>query len=423
MAATNENKNLKRALSSATCALLGTVPAAHATSLDLWGLDASVLYYSESDGRVSAIEPVIELRKQFNEGREASLKITLDALTGATPTGITATNTPQTYTRPSGHGSYTVQAGDIPLDDTFHDTRVAVNGSWKQPLSRMTNLTLGLNGSKEFDFLSFGGSAQLAHDFNEKNTTVMLGLSTELDQVSPVGKIPTPFASMAPAGATQPRQGSSDNKTVLDGILGVTQVVNRRMIMQLNYSLSHASGYLNDPYKLLSRIDPVTGATVDNIYEDRPDNRLKHAIYWLTRYHLKRDVVSASYRYFFDDWGVKSHTVDVNYNWKVSQRQYFEPRFRFYSQTQADFFHTFLVNGDPLPQQASADYRLAKFHGLTYGLKWGWVMENNSELILRFEYYTQVGDSHPDSAIGIQKGLDLYPDLKATIAQVQYRFH
>lgn len=414
--------NLKK-LSSAVCALLGVVPAAKAEQADKsWTVDTSVLHYSEADGRVQAIEPVIDFKKQFKEGREANVKLTLDVLTGATPNGATATNVPQTFTRPSGSGSYTVQPGDIPLDDTFHDTRVALNGSWKQPLGRLSLLTLGANMSKEYDFLSTGLSAQISRDFNQKNTTLMFGLSSEMDQIDPVGGVPVPFASMAAAGQPQPRQGAGENKTVLDAILGVTQVISRRTLMQLNYSLSSANGYLNDPYKLLSRINRTTGVTVDNVYENRPDSRTKHAIYWLTRTHLTRDVLSLSYRYFFDDWGITSHTVDMNYNWKFTQNHYLEPRIRFYTQSEADFFRVNLLSGDPLPTEASADYRLSKFNGLTYGLKWGWNLKNGRAFIVRVEYYTQVGDSSPDSAIGIQRGLDLYPDLKATIVQVQYRF-
>lgn len=412
-------------LSSAVCALLGIVPqskAAEAPAEKTWSVDSSVLYYSEADKRVQAVEPVVELRKQFSEGREAALKLTLDVLTGATPNGATASNVPQTFTRPSGSGSYVVAPGETPLDDTFHDTRVAGNGSWKQPLGRLSLLTLGGNFSKEYDFTSMGLSAQLTRDFNQKNTTLLFGLSTEADSVDPVGGKPIPFAPMAAAGAVQPRQGGSDSKSVIDAMLGVTQVVNRRTLMQINYSLSSASGYLNDPYKFLSRIDPVSGSTIDYLYENRPDSRTKHAIYWLTRYHLNRDVVSASYRYFFDDWGIKSHTVDLTYNWKYSENKYFEPHLRFYSQSEADFYRLHLLNGDPLPREASSDYRLAKFNGLTYGLKWGWDMPKGRAFILRLEYYNSIGDSSPSEAVGIQRGLDLYPDLKSLIAQVQYRF-
>jgi hypothetical protein len=308
------------------------------------------------------------------------------------------------------------------LDDTFHDTRVAVNGSWKQPLGRLSILTLGGNFSKEFDFTSIGASAQITRDFNQKNTTLLFGLSTEADSVDPVGGKPIPFAAMVPAGQSQPRQGGSDNKSVLDAMLGVTQVVNKRTLMQINYSLSHASGYLNDPYKMLSRINPATGSTIDYLYENRPDARTKHAFYWLTRYHLNRDVVSASYRYFFDDWGIKAHTVDVNYNWRYSANKYLEPRLRFYSQTEADFYRLNLLNGATLPVEASSDYRLAKFHGLTYGLKWGWDLPKGRAFIARLEYYNSIGESSPSEAIGVQRGLDMYPDLKSLIAQVQYRF-
>ncbi len=423
MAATN-NDQLKKKLSAATCALLGTVPMAKAAEDQekSWNVDVSVLNYQEADDRVKAIEPVLDLRKRFSEGREANLKFTVDVLTGATPNGATPTNVPQTFTTPSGGASYVVAPGEIPLDPTFHDTRFAGNASWKQPLNRLTSLTLVLNGSKEYDFFSTGGSVLLSRDFNEKNTTLMAGLSGEFDQVDPVGGVPVPLATTVGAGQVQPRLGGGDSKNVLDGLLGVTQVINRRTLMQLNYSLSSASGYLNDPYKMLSRIDRNTGSTVDNIYENRPDSRTKHSLYWLTRYNFDRDVISASYRYFFDDWGITSHTLDMNYNWKFAEHHYLEPRLRFYSQSEADFYHLNLISGDPLPREASSDYRLAKFHGFTYGLKWGWDMKNGHAFLLRLEYYNTFGDQSPSSLIGVQRGLDAYPNLKATIAQIQYTF-
>jgi len=415
-------ENFKKKLSSAACLLLGSVPLAQAEEIDKWNIDTSILHYKEGGGRVQAIEPEVELDKKFNDGREENLKFTIDVLTGATPTGATATNVPQTFTRPSGKHSYTVPAGVTPLDDTFHDRRLAVNGSWKQPLNKLLLATFGASLSTEYDFRSIGLNAQIARDLNQKNTTLIFGLSTEADQVNPVGGAPIPFAVPAAAGAAQPREGSHKAKSVLDGLIGVTQIVNRRTLMQFNYSLSHESGYLNDPYKFLSRINPATGSTDDYVYENRPGSRTKNAFYWLTRTSLNRDVISASYRYFFDDWGIKSQTLDVNYNWKFSEKQYLEPRFRIYSQSAADFYHVNLLSGEALPQNASADYRLAKFNGFTYGLKWGMHLRDNSEVMVRIEYYMQVGDSNPGSAIGVQKGLDLYPGLKATIAQVEYKF-
>lgn len=406
--AINQNKKLKKQLASATCALLGSLRLASAGESEGWNVDSSILYYSEDGDRVSAIEPVIKLKKNFGEEREAEIKFVLDALTGATPNGATVSTSPQTFTRPSGSGSYVVQPGKTPLDDTFKDTRIAVSGAWTQPLSKLMKGTVGLNFSKEYDFLSMGANASIARDFNEKNSTLSFGLSVEQDQIDPVGGVPIPFSPMGMVGAAQPRRGGSETKSVYDAILGLTQIINPRTLMQFNYSLGQSDGYLNDPYKLITQINPTTGNRL-YLFENRPDTRLKHAVYWLTRYHLKRDIVSGSYRYYFDDWGVTSHTVDLNYHWKFAAKQFLEPRVRFYQQSEADFFRTQLLTTEATPAEASADYRLAKFDGLTLGFKWGMTVLDDSLLALRLEYYTQKGDSS-------------FPDLKATIAQVQFSF-
>ncbi len=409
MAATK--KDLRRQLAAATYTLLSSVPVAQAAgTIDGWDFDTSILHYHESDSRVSAVEPVINIRRSFADNRALNFKFTLDSLTGATPNGALPSSVPQTFTRPSGADSYVVPAGQTPLDDTFKDTRIAINTSWQQPLSRLLLVTVGVNYSKEYDFTSMGGNIQLARDFNDRNTTLNLGLSYEGDSVNPEGGIPTPFGTMAPAGTPQPRLGDSDSKKVIDGLIGVTQVLDARTLTQLNYSLSHSDGYLTDPFKILTVSDPVSGLPVRYVYENRPDMRTKHAVYWMLKRHLQRDIVSGSYRFFLDDWGVLSHTVDVNYRWEPSERWWLEPHLRFYDQSEADFYRTHLVSGAAVPAEASADYRLGAFKGYTFGTQWGWNFRNETELILKAEYYITRGKE------------DVYPDLKATIFQVQYRF-
>jgi len=48
----------------------------------------------------------------------------LDTLTGASATGAVAQPNAQTFSRPSGDGQYTTSPNELPLDDTFRDTRV-----------------------------------------------------------------------------------------------------------------------------------------------------------------------------------------------------------------------------------------------------------------------------------------------------------
>lgn len=145
VAATKKNRGLKTKLAAASLALLGTVSTASAGEFKGWEIDSSVLFYQESDNRVTAIEPTLSIRKAFKGDRFANFKLVIDSLTGATPNGATPSNVPQTFTRPSGTGDYTIAAGETPLDDTFLDTRVALSGSWTQPLDRLTKVTVGAN--------------------------------------------------------------------------------------------------------------------------------------------------------------------------------------------------------------------------------------------------------------------------------------
>jgi len=421
-----KKKRIRGALATASCTLLGLSNAASAE--EPWQFDSAVLFYSETD-RVQAVEPVVTGRKNFGDDHWLNLKMVVDVLTGASANGATASGVAQTFTRPSGKGTYTAAEGETPLDDTFKDTRVALSASWEQPYTRLTKVTYGANFSAEYDFRSLSGNVSVAHDMNKRNTTLSAGISVESDQITPEGGIPTPFAEMVAAGNTTPREGDSETRSVIDLLTGVTQVVNRRMLMQFNYGISSSSGYMTDPFKIISVIDGTTGTNTAGtqglpyqyFYEKRPDSRTKQSLFWQSKYHLSKDVVDISYRYVWDDWGITSHTLEGTYRWKLKGSHYLEPHVRFYQQGEADFYRHSLVEGEALPEYASADYRLGEFTGITLGLKYGMKISGN-DASLRVEYYNQSGDSSPNDAIGAQKNQDLFPDINAMLLQLRYTF-
>jgi hypothetical protein len=188
-------------------------------------------------------------------------------------------------------------------------------------------------------------------------------------------------------------------------------------------------GYLNDPFKLLSVVDSTTGRPVAGPagsglrlyrFESRPDSRTKQSLYGEWRYALDRDSLGLSYRFMTDDWGVASSTIDAHYRWNISARSYWEPQVRLYQQSAADFYRSYLVNGQPLPQYASADYRLAKMTAMTAGIKYGYRAESG-EYSLRLEYYKQ-NTSSDDAKIGVLANYDLVPSLSAFMVQFGYKF-
>lgn len=430
-----DQNNFNTALTAAACALLGATiatPAAAEDEAKNWSFDSSLLYYGESDGRVQDFSAAVIAQRDFGDERKLSATLTADTLTGASASGAIALDTPQTFTSPSGRATYTTPGGEVPLDDTFHDTRFALNANWSQPLARLYTVSAGLGFSTEYDYRHLGTNVSLARDFNKRNTTLSAGLAWSQDEVDPVGGAPVPLSQMLDVGDSA-HKTSGDSKSVLDVLLGVTQVINRTTIVRVNYSYSDSSGYLNDPYKILSVVDPLSGDTVGRIpvgegptgvylYESRPDSRKKQSLYVEGKHAFGEHVMRLAYRYMTDDWGIDSSTMEASWHWPINADNYLEPQLRYYKQGAADFYRASLVEGQPLPQYASADFRLGDFDATTVGVKFGHHTPDGNEWNARLEYYQQTGTIPADQIIGNQANRPQYPDLSAVVVQFGYSF-
>lgn len=416
-----KHKPVRKGLALATASLLGVPVINPANALQPsseWEVDSSLLLYSETD-RVSLAEPLIRARKDMGDDRFLTLKLVLDALTGSSANGAIATSSAQTFTTPSGQGTYTAGANETPLDDSFHDSRVAISGEWEQPMGKASRVIFGLNASNEYDYQSFGVSTTFSWDFNQKNSTLTAGVAYNADTVNPVGGVPVGFTSMPTYPSVKATDGDSKSKDVSDFILGWTQVLGRKDLMQVNYVYGNESGYLTDPYKILTVVDGTTGDPIalPYVYEDRPDSRSRQAIFWRWSHMFSQDVFRMSYRYYTDDWGINSNTVDMHYRYELGNRHYLEPHIRYYSQTAADFYHTSLVDGESYAH-ASADYRLADLTDTTIGLKYGIDLGKNKEFSIRAEHMVQ--SANPSQVIGNQSSQDLVPDVTANMLTLNY---
>jgi hypothetical protein len=419
-------------LSVASCALLQVAsPFAKAGE---WDIDSSLLYYSEGDGRVSAIEPAVRAEIDLGEEEYINFQIVVDALTGATPNGAHKSTASQTFTNPSGNGEYTVQPGELPLSDTFRDTRVAITGEWDKPINRLSSVLLGATLSTEIDYTSLGLSATYERYFNNKNTTLAAGAAITLDSIKPIGDIPLGLNPMRRGGSDQQRDGSSDTKTSADVMIGVTQVLGRKSLMQFNFTHGTSSGYHNDYNKVLTVLDPTTNAPLVGawlgpddlpyLFEQRPDSRTRDIIFVRGVHHLTEDVINLSYRFFTDDWGIDSHTLDFRYRYELNSTQYIQPHIRYYTQGKADFYRHDLVQGTDIDasgnvnvQYASSDYRIGAFDSMTYGLSYGMKLSKSSEFTVRAELMQQKIDNSDVPRAGEET-----PDLDAVILQAGYSF-
>ena len=429
------------ALAGAVSTLLGTQSQASDSG---WQAETGVRYYSE-DGRVTSVEPVLQLSNTDEQERTISINIAYDSLSGASPNGAAISDQVQTFTSTSGGGSsanynssstpqtttnasgrmittrdsdddddddeyeegvvsqYQVNPGEVPLDPSFSDQRFAFSMNISQPLSRTMESSFGISYSQETDYQSVGMNGGATFLMNQKNTQLGIFFGLEKDEITPGGGTPLGLSS------TQDELKVSDgeDKLVLDMLVSLTQNLSPNAIMQANYSVSQSSGYHTDPYKIISIID-ADKLPVDYVFEHRPDERTKQSIFSAFKYHMLGDTLEASYRYMWDDWQVTSHTWETKYRLNLGHF-YIQPHYRLYKQSATDFYVDSLNADDRAPEFASADYRLGELTTQTIGGKVSWQFSQDQALSLRLERYQQTGES--DAA-----------QMNATISQISYKW-
>ena len=311
--------------------------------LEDWTVDSALAYYREN-GRIQAIEPVVTVAKLFADGQALDFNVTFDSLSGSSPNGALTSHAAQTFASPSGKAShgYTTAPGQLPVDPNYQDNRIALSGNWSVPVTRTDQVSVGGKLSAEDDFISATISASIAHDFNDKNTTLSLGVNDEYDALQPIGGAPVPGSDYSLS-----EKKGHEKKNGVGVFLGITQVITRNWLSEFNVSVDRFKGYLNDPYKITSIID-AAGNTTGYEFESRPDERTRKSAYWENRVAWNRQTSTAlSLRYMRDDWGIRSDTAQLHLRWSTADRGwYIEPNFRWYRQTAADFYTPFILDTD-----------------------------------------------------------------------------
>jgi len=411
---------LRTRLGAAACLLVaaGTRSAA-ADTVPKWQFDGAGLLYGEK-GRAKVFEPQARITRIFPDGQTLSATLGLDVITGASPTGAVPSGAIQTTTTPSGNTMSQV-AGAIPVHP-FSDTREGLDLEWVKPIGGWLTPALGTHFSTEKDYRSLGATAKLSIATMRRLTTFTFGAGLNDDQVDPRGGTKVPLSDGSVIAGTDPNA-----KRIRSGMAGVSRVLTRRWLVGVNASRSFERGYLTDPYKVISVLDSTDGSPVGELTERRPSTRDRSDVLASSVYHLARDVVYASYRYYWDDWGVSSHTVDARYRLELANQAFLQPHIRYYFQTRANFFQFGLPQNAPLPAYATSDPRLGDLRTLTLGGTYGFhVAGTPGEFSIRPEYIRQWGRSsgghgqEVDGGSAAATGIDFSPPVDIGSLVVSY---
>jgi hypothetical protein len=310
-------------------------------------VDTQFLFYKESGGRTQVLNPLILWNHDFGQsGGQLSLNLGYDSISGASPTGAYPTSDVTT----SASGTVT-ESGNIP-EANYQDQRKSAALSYARRFG--ANLpTVNLNYAKENDYTARGFGLTDSWTMLAGRGTLHLGVALSRDIVSPVKN---PETNPTGADLNYPKDTNGYS-------LGWSWVFGERDLADLSLSLMQLSGYLNDPYKIVT-IGPVDAN--ETLPENRPSTRSRRAaVLKYSHYYLWGASVNILYRFYNDDWSITANTLDLTYNQKIGSDWTVSPEVRLYTQTGASFFaNRFLV-----PQTyMSADYRLSPFDSIMGGL-------------------------------------------------------
>jgi len=416
---------LRSRLHATACLLLaaGMPAAARAESAPNWQFDGSALFYRES-GRVNVVEPIGRITRLFADGSTASAQLSLDSITGATPNGNLPSGKGQTTTTPSGNVS-TVSGGNIPVS-SFKDFRGALDLDWSRPLAGFITFDTGAHGSREKDYSSTGISEKVALDLLHHRTNLSAGFGYNDDRVFPRGG--TPLGTVDPLKVTTPLTTNPDPKRVRSGMLGLSEIVTRRWMLAVNVTRTVEKGYLTEPYKVISVLspdnieDPNSGLPISAVTDCRPNSRDRRDVLTNSVYHLTDDILYLTHRYYWDDWGVKSHAVEVKYRHDLDEGGFLQPHVRLYTQTAARFYTLAFIGQAPPPgTYATSDYRLGGLHSLTLGLTYGFGLgDYPGDFTLRGDYIRQWGNGYPANMTQAESQYDLFPPLNILSLTLTY---
>lgn len=344
------------ALTTSALALPGIARSAHAESpVDRASASSSFSYYKEDNlspskfstaggtGSRDRYEVFTEqLRFDFPVTPRVDLGIDVlyEEMSGASPW----------YVLPDANGKpLQVMSGA-----TIEDERLDVGMDVDFYLDRGKD-TISAGYSTEKDYDSFHIGLGTERNFNDKNTTLSAAGAFSYDWIDPTD----PGFSIA--------RPSSGEKYSIELFAGLAQIVNRASTVSFTVNYKHSDGYLADPYKAITQL----GASGTVLADIRPDT--KDQVSLLARYRHRFEAVSGSlhadYRFYSDDWGVSTHTVDLAWYQNVMEWLTITPSVRWYSQGKAEFYDTVLAAGPTAPKNHSSDYRLSPYGAISYRIK------------------------------------------------------
>lgn len=309
-----------------TFLLLGLVNISQAAVLPADRAD--VMYHSYDGGGVKIDGPAVLVRKSVTDDVSVSAQYYVDEISGASI-------------------DVQVSASEYNEERTQYD----IGADY---LLNKTILTFGYSNSTENDYEADTYSFGVSQDFFGDLSTLSLSFALGNDTVKM---------------STDP--DFSEDKRTQSYQFSWTQVMTKNLLMNFIYHVITDEGYLNNPYRSFRYVDntndPNSGYTLKR--EIYPETRTSHAFAVRGRYYMPyRAAFGFEYRRFNDTWGINAYNMDLNYTHPLDQHWIIDVRYRYYSQSQADFYSD-LFPAEEFQNYMGRDKEISSLSSNTFGIK------------------------------------------------------
>nr|WP_223826620.1 DUF3570 domain-containing protein [Flagellimonas sp. S3867] len=342
-------------------------------------IDVLFSYYSQ-DGQNAAVTggegteeltdatSTIVLRMPMNEDDVLTVDVGLSAYTSASSSNV----------NPLDGGNINATPFDASSGDSRKDMLAYINPTY-QHSSKDRNSIWSANAyfSAEYDYFSVGFGGSYSKLFNEKNTELTLSARVFLDKwnaIYPIELRPGFFDDrITGIGTYNPGFTAFDkeNRNSYSVSLSFSQILGKKLQGALFVDLVSQNGLLSTPFQRVYYGD-VNDFFIDDFQladnvEQLPDSRFKVPFGGRLNFYATDFLILRSYyRFYWDDWGITSHTASIEAPLKLTDKFTLYPTYRYYTQSAADYFYQ---KEDALSTLDfyTSDYDLSKYDAHQYG--------------------------------------------------------
>ena len=352
---------------------------------------ADAMYHSYDGGGVTVDGPVYLVRKGDNKNFSVSANYYIDSISSAS-------------------------IDVVPQGSAYNEQR----NQWSASVDYLhadTSMTANYSYSDESDYKADTYGFSISQSMFGDLTTVALGYSRGNDDIS---------SNVDPA--------FDDTADHQNYHVSLSQVLSKNLLLSVNYDAVTDEGFLQNPYRNIRVLndpdDPSAGYNF-NTPETYPETRTSNAISASFMFYLPyRAALKTGYRYYTDDWDIDAHTADLAYTHPLWDKWIFELSYRFYTQTDAEFYGDLFERPD---QQnfMGRDKELSEFTDHTVGfalsydvLEDGWGYLDKATLNFKYNHiwfdYENFTDVRGNPAVGQEPKYDFDADVIQIFGSIWY---